>query len=227
MSKDFCFKCGNTKVLFNGDACTSCPTDYLEQDSVVRCLTVPEQYRGTYFDHNLVSNATGDYYGTFLFNLFKEITNLKLRNKNMFIGSPAQHSKTVFAYAVIQQLFRKNIETFPLFDIIELRKIMSDLDNGKQPTHLTGIEVEPFSLYTCPYLFVKIPADTSYATYDAITLIKERRVRRGNSTIFLHSGSWQFFVDNDKKGHVRNSVGDGSYGTIENKTFWVSTGEKL
>jgi hypothetical protein len=223
--KEKCIYCGGDRVDLEGNPCTHCPPDLLTQEELqVTCMTVPEQYRSVMFDHLLVNRDVGEFYGTYLYQTLKDITTMKLRNKNLFLGSPSQHSKKIWAYACMQQLFRRSIPVFPLFDIMEIKKIMVDMDRSKEPKYLEGLDVEPYQLYTCPYLFVIIPPETTYDTYDAMSMLKDRRVRRGNSTIFLYSGSWKFFADNDRKGAIRNAIGDGSYGTIENKSFWISKG---
>jgi hypothetical protein len=223
--QEVCIYCGGDKVDLENNPCTYCPEELFKQEDLqVTSLSVPEQYRGVMFDHLLVNRDVGEFYGVFLYESMKAITTMKLRNKNMFIGSPTQHSKKIWAYACIQQLFRKGLTVFPLFDIMEIKKIMLDMDRSRDPKYLEGMDVEPYQLYTCPYLFVIIPPDTTYDTYDAMSMIKDRRVRRGNSTIFLYSGSWKFFADNDRKGAISNAVGDGSYGTIDPNSFWVSKG---
>lgn len=223
---DYCVHCGNTRKQIDSDEpCPHCFVDRFSEDYVESsCLDIPEQYRSVMFDTNLVNDDVGSYYRTYLEELLRDITSTKLRNKNIFIGSPTQHSKKIWAFACIQKLFRRNVAIYPLFDLLEIKRIMQDLDRSKEPRYLEGSSIEPVAIYQVPYLFVVVPQDLSYDVYDTMSTLKDRRVRRGGSTIFLYSGSWKFFIENDKKGHIRNSVGDGSFGTIENKSFWVTKG---
>ena len=56
---------------------------------------------------------------------------------------------------------------------------------------------------------------TGWEVYDTIALLLDRRVRRGNSTIFIYDGSWSELIYNDKHNVLTNLMGDGYYNTLE------------
>jgi hypothetical protein len=215
----YCSKCGNSGMLLDNTPC-SCDLGRGDLNDGLACMTIPEQYRGVVFDSLLLPNDLGDYYKKFMQDLYFDVTSMKYRNKNLFIGSPAKHGKTILAYSCIQSLFRRDIPTFPLFDVLELRSMLIDMDRGRKPAYLEGVDAEPINMLASPILFVRVPSETGYNVYDTIYNLVDRRVRRGNSTIFLHNGSWKFFAENDKKDTVSALAGDGSFCTIDNKSFW-------
>lgn len=180
-------------------------------------MDIPEQYQGMVFSSALISKDMPDAYVIFMQNLYDSIVSLKMRHKNLIICSPVATSKTTLAYCAIQTLFRKGIDTFPLYDVNEIKRIMSDMDfNRKQ---LYDVK-DPEKLLTVPYLFAKVPSAITIETYDIISMILDRRVRRGNTTIFLYNGTWESLTRADNMKVMASLVGDGSYGTLENKTWW-------
>jgi hypothetical protein len=180
------------------------------------CLDIPEQYRGASFNSTLIPSDMGDGYKNFMQEMYDSISSMRHKYKNMIICSPSSKSKTMLAYCIIQTLFRKGIPTFPLYDILEIKRIMQDMDFSRKQLYEIA---EPDKLLTCPYLFVKIPVSTTFEVYETIATLVDRRVRRGNSTIFLYNGAWEQLVYNDSRGSLKAMLGDGSYNTIENRTW--------
>ena len=140
----------------------------------------------------------------------------KWRQHNVVISSPIGHSKTILAYSCLEVLFRNGIPTFPVYDVMEIKRMLTDMDLCRKQLY----EVEnPEHILTVPILFVKIPRLTSWEIYDTIYLILDRRVRRGNSTIFLYDGTWSQLVYNDKNRILSGLLGSGSYNTLESKSW--------
>lgn len=211
----FCPKCGNTGILIDGTPCgCRLNEDFLFNGLV--CMDIPEQYQGLSFNPALISVDMGDAYRNFMSNIYDSITSMKWKFRNMVICSPPSCSKTILAYCIIQTLFRKGIETFPMYDINEIKRIMTDMDFSRKQTYSVK---DPEKLYLAPYLFVRIPTLISLETYDAIATLLDRRVRRGNATIFLYNGTWESLTRLDSMGIMSSLLGDGSYGTLENKTW--------
>lgn len=224
---DYCSKCGNTGEIFaTGESCYCKKGQVSDVFNTTPCLHVPEQYRGLQFDTNLVPADCSSYYPYYLEKLQQEIRTMKLRNQNIFIGAPAKHSKTIFAETLIQELFRKAVDTFPLVDVLELKRYLSDYDRGKKSTDYPE-EYPPIGLiYTTPYLFLKLPADLGYETFITLKQILDRRLRRnGSVTIVLSDYPWSYIIKADKTGILEGLVGDGSFGTLQNKSFFKG-GEK-
>lgn len=218
---EFCPDCGNTGFKVDGSRCT-CGRGGIDVDNSIDCLTIPEEYRGTRFDSSLVNFDCGKSYPSFLRELYDDILfHNTVQHKNIFIGAPPKHSKTVLAYCCIQYLFRRAIPTFPLFDTGELARIISDTDSGRKPQLLDGLEANPKNIYDAPYLFVRITDNLSYSTFDTIALLIDRRTRRGHGTIFLYNGTWKYFIAADSKKRIASLQGDGYFGTIDVHSFWT------
>lgn len=212
----YCPLCGNTGRDVHGNIC-SCSFNEEQFSGTVTCLDIPEQYQGRQFSKFLVSSAMPESYANYLQLLYADITGLRLKSHNIFLASPTGTSKTTLAYCCIESLFRKNLPTFPLFDILELKRIMLDIDLLRKPFYDVD---NPEALYSAPYIFIKIPRVLSFEIYDAMALILERRSRRGLSTIFLHNGTWETAMALDRYGVITNLKGDGLGNSLEDKTWF-------
>lgn len=210
MSK-YCPKCGNTGVLLNGDPC-DCRLHMSDLYEGVECLDIPEAYRGLQFNPIMLPSRMGPAYSAFMNNVYEQITSMRWKCKNAIICSSPQTGKSILAYSAIQELFRREIPVFPLFDILEIKRIMTDIEYNK-PQSL-GVE-NPMLLYTAPYVFAIMPPLTNYDTYDTAAMLIGRRTRRGNSTILLYEGAWNQLIYGDSKGSLKGLEGNGSLTTIE------------
>lgn len=214
----YCTKCGNTGININGDVC-ECQVNVKSFYDSISCLDIPEQYRGIMFNKILVPKDIDESYANFLQTVHDKITGGKWRQHNLLLASPIGHSKTILAYSCIESLFRHSQATFPVFDVLEIKRILTDMDLCRKQLY----EVEnPESVITAPLLFIKIPRMLSWEVYDTISVILDRRVRRGNSTIFIFDGTWQQLVYSDKNNILSGLVGDGSYNTLEVKSWYVN-----
>lgn len=207
----YCPKCMNTGIDIDGNPC-SCRFNAKSFYDTVSCLDIPEQYRGIKFNGSLVSSDMPQGYANLLQDIHDKVLTGKWGFKNLILASPIGHSKTILAYSCIESLFRQGCITFPVYDILEIKRILLDMDTGRKPVY----EVEePERLITSNMLFVKIPRLTSWEVYDTIALLLDRRVRRGNSTIFIYDGNWSELIYNDKRNILTGLMGDGYYNTIE------------
>ena len=94
----------------------------------------------------------------------------------------------------------------PLYDVLEIRRKMMDYDMGRSDEE---------SLYTVPYLFVRIPAEVNYLVRTTIATILDRRVRQGHTTIFLYNGTWGTLTYGDDTGIISGLQGDGSFTSLD------------
>lgn len=211
----YCPLCGNTGKRLDGSPCT-CRMHRDELYAGVECLEIPEAYRGLKFNELMLPNVLGTAYKGYMRSLHEQIISLRWKCKNALVCSPQQSGKSVLAYSAIQELFRKEIRVFPLYDVLEIRRIMLDIEYNKNKS--MGCD-NPLDLYEVPYLFAVIPPMTIYDTYDAAAMLVARRVRRGNSTILFYGGTWNQLVFNDSKGSLKNMKGNGSLTTLE-VTSW-------
>lgn len=173
-------------------------------------IEIPEQYQGVRFARPLVPLDCGDYYGKVLDELHQQITSMQLSNQNICICAPPMHSKTIWAYSCIQNLFRQRLQVVPLWDVLELRRRMFDYDMGRS---------NDADYYDVKYLFVKIPAEITYQVRATISTLIDRRVRRGNSTIFLYNGTWANLTYGDEQGILKGLQGDGSFSSLQVYSF--------
>lgn len=206
----YCTKCGNTGVLIDGTPC-DCKVMESSLFDDVSCLQIPETYRGIKFDGVMLPGYMGEVYKNTLVSYYEQIVSLRWKCKNLVICSPHQTGKSIFAYSAIQELFRMNMEVFPVLDILEIKRVMQDIEYNRSQS--LGFD-NPQDLFTVSYLFVIMPPVTNYDTYDTAAMLLSRRVRRGNSTIFLYEGVWEQLIYNDSKGSFKGLKGNGSLTTV-------------
>lgn len=217
MSDSYCPVCGNTGIdPTTGQVC-NCKWNSDTFFSTVSCLSIPVQYQGLVFNKILTPNDLGEEYRDYLENLYGDITMLRMQYHNILLCSPHQHSKTILAYSCIERLFRESLPVFPVCDIMELRNIINAIDLGKKPAY--SYAEDPENIIEASYLFAKIPLWPTWECFDTINTLIGRRIRRGHSTIFLYSGTWSQLSYADKYEAITSLRGNGSYSTLEIKSF--------
>lgn len=212
----YCPKCGNSGILLDGSPCDCRLTINVFNDSL-SMVDVPDQYQGIYFDKRLICDGMSDYYRSFMDELYNNIISMKLKYKNYLICSPNRTSKTVMAYSALQFLFKRDIEVFPVYDLLEIKKITTDMDLNRKQTYTVD---NPEKILTVPYLFVKIPDYLTNEVYQTMSVLVDRRTRRNTSTIFLYDGDLALLKKTDYQHLIDRLAGDGSYGTVIVKEFW-------
>lgn len=207
----YCPKCGGSGYLLDNTPC-DCRMHESDLYDGVDCLEIPETYRTVKFNELLLPNSMGEAYRAFMKNLYGQLISLRWKCKNAVICSPMQTGKSVLAYSVIQELFRKDIPVIPIYDVLEIKRIMLDIEYNRNKS--MGLDT-PSLLYEVPYVFAIIPPMLTYDTYDAAAMLVARRVRRGLSTILFYEGNWNQLISNDSKGSLKNMKGDGTLTTVE------------
>lgn len=206
-----CLKCGGTGVLVSGELCDCGCTQELQLPTM---LKVPIQYQGVRFDKGLVRSDLGSSYASYLDGIVRDITSSVLTfNKNICICSPPNSSKSVLAYTIYGLLFAKGYEIPKLMDIMEIRPVMMSLYSN-DASLVTLIS-------SAPVMFVKLPMDTPPRMAETMSMLIERRVRNNASTIFLYSGTKDDMFAQDTFGKLKQLSGDGSYNSIEFKSWRV------
>ena len=218
----YCPICMGTGLDAHDNPCT-CRLNTQAFYDTVSCLEVPEQYQGICFTRVLVPKDLPDSYAQYLQKVHDSVSNRTWHQHNAVICSPIGHSKTILAYSCIETLFRNNIPVFPVFDVLELKRIMTDSDLCRKQFYDV---TEPERVVTVDVLFAKIPRVSNWEVFDTISLLLDRRVRRGNSTIFLYDGSWAQLISNDRNNILSGLMGDGSYNTVEVKSWTLSESSK-
>lgn len=204
-----CIKCGGTGILANGEMCDcGVATEFF----LPVCMDIPAQYQNLQFDARLVPQDMPCDYGRYISELMRECCgNMMQLCRNILICSPPNTGKTVFAYTVLSFLYRKGVEVFSLRDILEVREVLMNPYRGKQD--------EVGLLTRTPIAFIKIPLDLPPKLAATMSTVVERRVRHGNSTIFLYGGSKEDIFAQDTFGNLQALLGDGSYNTILVKSW--------
>lgn len=200
-----CLKCGDTGILANGERC-DCGIN--EEMILPTFIEIPLQYQCVRFNEQLLPKKIHPSYGSYMSKLMRDCTkDQHLFHKNVLICSPPNTGKTVFAYTVYSNLYAKGFIVPELLDIIEIREVLINLYSENKN------RVE--AINKTPILFVKIPQDLPTRFPETVSMIIERRVRKGYSTIFLFSGSKEDLIAQDRFGKLQALLGDGSYNSIE------------
>lgn len=202
---EYCPICGNKGIRPDGEPC-KCRVQIEAIYDDMPGVDVPPQYVGLRFSSALVPQDLGPSYGSRLDELHMQITTNSLRNHNLCICSPSSHGKTVWAYSCIQNLFRHRTPVCPIVDVLEFVRMMNEFRDKED-------------WYDVPYLFLNIPTEVTQQVRSGIVTIIERRVRRGNSTIFLYDGSWGMLTYGDRFGTLKNLQGDGSFHSVDVLSF--------
>lgn len=203
---EYCPKCGNRGITPEGEicACQRGKNDLIYADLVG--MDVPAQYQGLRFNYNQVPTDLGPSYPKTLGDLHDRITTIQLTDQNIFLCAPPLHSKTVWAYSCIQNLFRQRFPVLPIYDVLELRRMAFEF-------------TEPEGLYTNKYLFVRVPLEVTHEMRFTIHLLVTRRVKLGCCTIFIYDGSWGMATYGDRFDTLRNMQGDGSFNSLRVLSF--------
>lgn len=214
----YCPKCGNSGIIPGTNEMCDCQYATRELFKGVSNLDIPKQYLGINFNLRLVPKDCGDAYVSYLSNLHMSVTSMKMQNYTLLLCSPIAHSKTVMAYSAMEILFRNHIPTFPVLNVMEVRKVLHAIDTSTEES-LESIKA-PNNLTSAPYVFIKVPLMLSWEVYATMIDIKERRVRNGYTTIFLYDGYSEDLFRFDNRHLLESLKGNGYYGTIDIRTFY-------
>lgn len=218
----YCILCGGEREDLDGNPCI-CMQRVTSVYDAISCLEVPEQYRGITFTKELLPPDLDLSYGEFLQELYTTILQGIIPKENLLIASPVNHGKSVFAYSCIEQLFRRGYPILPVYDVLELTNIMTNFDMGRKQTY----EVEhPEYVTEIPLLFAKIPRVSRFDVFDSISMVLDRRVRHGGTTIFLFDGTYSYLSQMDRNDVLEGLAGNGHFTTFKVKT-WSSNKTKL
>ena len=214
MSK-YCPICGGTGIKLDGSPC-ECRVNDIVLYKDVNMIDLTEQYQGIRFHSGLIQNMP-DFYKKYMKDLYDNIISLSLKHTSILLCSPAFTSKKVMAYSAIQELFSKGVSVFPIYDLLEIRKITIDNDLNRKKTYTVD---EPEKILTVPYLFVIVPNFPANEVYQTLSVLIDRRTRRNNSTVLLYDGSLDTLKKTDYLHILDNISGDGSYGSLVCKNFY-------
>lgn len=211
-----CLKCGGTGFLLSGELC-DCGVKTIYY--VPEVLEVPMQYQGVRFNSRLLPPNVQGGYADYMDAMYRTLTSNSIQGrKNVLICAPPNTGKTVFAYSVLIDQYMKGVSVVPLMDIMEVRAIMMN------PYDIDVEKVE--SISKSQVMFIKIPMDLPSRLAESMSTIIERRVRNSASTIFLYSGTYKDLIAQDTFGKLRMLIGDGSYNSIEVKSFYYEVKEE-
>lgn len=214
--KRYCPKCGNTGLDIDGNVCTCRFNESLFFDTVI-CTDVPEQYQGINFNKFLLPNDVPANIADFMQSIYDGVRGMSWKMHNVLLATPTATGKSILAYSCLELLCRAKQRTFPVMDVLELKRIVTDMDLGKKQVY--DID-NPERIFSVELLFAKIPRVRTLEVYDFVPLLLDRRVRRGLSTIFLYDGSWADLINRDYFGAISNLQGDGRFNTLDVQTWF-------
>lgn len=208
MQYNGCLLCGGTKITALGKPCPNCSSK--QDESLPTISTIPMQYQNVKFDRMFLPENLQSTYGVYMEELIQKIVNGVGFYKNILICSRPNSGKTIFAYTVYGMLYNKGVIMPPVKDIFEVRDVFVDYYGDSD-------ELELWS--TSKVAIIKIPMDITSKVFDTMSMIIERRVRNNCSTIFLYGGSKKDIVTQDRFNKLAYLEGDGSYNSIEIKSW--------
>lgn len=190
---------------------TPCPIcSKLKVSSLPVISTIPIQYQNVRFDRMFLPENLQETYGIYMEDLIDKIVKQSGFYKNILICSRPNTGKTIFAYTVYGLLYNKGIKMPEVKDIMEVREILLDYYGDADVADLWS---------TAKVAIIKIPSDIPPKLFDTVSTIIERRVRNNASTIFLYGGSKKDLLAQDKFNKLTYLEGDGSYNSLEIKSW--------
>ena len=206
-----CLICGGSFKTVLGDPCPNCTKDMVKTLPI--CPEIPAQYQGVRFDKTFLPKDMQETYGTYMENLLNQIIgSAHTYQKNLLICSRPNSGRTIWSYNLYSLLTNKGIKIPSIKDIFEVKEIL---------TQRFGDPVLAELWSSSRFAIIKIPQDVQAWMWDSMTTIIERRVRANGCTIFFYNGSRKDLKNQDTFGKLRNIEGQGSYNTVEVKSFFI------
>ena len=205
-----CLICGGVPPYLTafGKPCPNCSKEVVE--ALPNIPEIPVQYQNVRFDRTFLPENLQDTYGVYMEELIDKIVKQVGFYKNILICCRPNSGKTVFAYTVFGLLHNKGVRMPIVKDIFEVRDIFVSY-------YADAEEVELWS--SSKLAIIKIPVDITTKVFDTMSTIVERRVRNNCSTIFLYGGTKKDILAQDKFSKLKYLEGDGSYNSIEIKSW--------
>lgn len=205
-----CLKCGGTGYTVHGKKCDCGSVE--ERVIIPDSIKIPQQYQSIVFSESLLPEYVDVSYKAYMRDLYRECTTCeKWFNRNILICAPPNSGKTVFAYSVIGTLYAKGVVVSDLMDIMEVRELIM--------AYYGDVRYSKSNIAEAKIVFIKIPQDLPVKLAETMSTIVERRVRHGVGTIFLFSGTKEDLKAQDRFGKLQALIGDGSYNSIEVKSW--------
>jgi len=212
MTNTDCLKCGGTGMLVDGTPCDcGCANETFTLPST---LNVPLQYQNVKYDMTLIRKELQPTLGVFMERLLKECTlGLHSFSSNYVICAPPNSGKTIWAYTLYSLMYSKGQPVPKLMDIMEVREaLLNFYFEDKDLVELIN---------KSKIMVIKLPLDLPSKFPETMSMIIERRVRNNCFTIFLYNGSKYDLVAQDKFGKLKYLIGDGSYNSVNIKSFEI------
>ena len=209
MADKHCMLCGGSGKLLGG--LTPCPKCSQKEERINLVFNeIPIQYQGVYFDKDFLPDGYAEGYGVYMEELLENIVNnFSMYQGNKLICCRPNCGKSVWAYTLYKELKSRSYNALPLKDIYEVRELLNgrgDLELAKQVSE-TKIAV------------IKLPRSLEAWMFDYMSTLVNRRVRSNGATIFLYDGQYSDIENQDVFDKMKYIRGNGSFNTIEVKTF--------
>lgn len=204
-----CLKCADTGYDVFGQKCESC--DYWHVHKIPILLNIPSQYQGVQFDRSFLPKYLQDGYGSYVESLIPTVVGNINAIRNILICAPPNSGKTIMCYDIMARLFEKGVEIPLLYDLLEVRELFNSFSSDKNLLE---------QICNSRLVFIKIPYDVPARFGETISTIIDRRVRHNGGTIFIYNGSVEDLKNLDKYDRFTALIGDGSFNTIEVKSWY-------
>ena len=203
-----CLKCGGTGFCLDGSIC-DCG---IANERNMLYDVIPPAYRQSKFAAEFAASLNPSTYGEDLAAILKEVTTNGMLTRNYLISAPPNSGKTVFAYTLLGDLYKKGVHMPPFIDISEYKAICSKMDEASLTAR--------FEYEQSPVCVFKIPPDASNTFANQLLAIIERRVRNGHGTIFLTSCNMNHLTALDNWGRLKELEGDGNFNSLKIMKYW-------
>lgn len=201
-----CIYCDDSGRRFDGSLCVCEAAKKLLQSTPI-ILDIPEQYQHVMFDASFLPRKLHGSYGVTLNKIIAEVTENKRISRNLLICAPPNSGKSIFAYTIIKILYSANASVPKIYDLNEVRMMMSDR---------YGLGNEEYLKFLADKTaIVKIPMDVPVKFVEIMTSIIDLRLRNSGNTIFLYDAAKEDLISQDKYDRLSDILGDGSYHTVE------------
>lgn len=213
----YCRECGKGAVGLSESGMTASEVEILD-------LKIPEQYKRVGFNKgtlkashlNKQNDRTFNVYLDTLETAYSTLSAGRKLNYSYLVHAPQGYGKQYWAYACMQAAASAGLSSVPYLDIEEWDNLMDAYRYGKYDSSILK-NVKPFELddfYNADIAFVKIPTGVLDKRHTQLmSVILDRRARRGNSTIFISRFSLQYILLSNPE--IKNCFTD-SHATVKN-----------
>lgn len=206
-----CLRCGGSGILADGSPCPECSKEEYKVASIFM-LEVPQQYMGMSWNTDALPVNVSNKYKDEMDSLLRAITmSYSNYSVNHLICYPNGNGKSIWSYTLLNNLYMKGVSVFGIIDLLDCREIMKSYEKEQKEKER--------KLSNSKLAIIRIPRDIQIWHFDIMQTVLERRVQKGNFTIFLFSGFYSDLERFDRMGSFKHLKGDGTFNSIRVHDF--------